>query len=58
LWFPAERLGIDVAASPTFPNDLSQLALALANCLAKAPDLAQSTPPPSKWPRAKTLKCK
>jgi signal peptidase I len=48
LWFPAERFGIDVSAGPVLPNSISQLALALANCLAKAPDLAHSTPPARK----------
>lgn len=46
LWFPTERLGIDLAAAPVLPQKLSQLAPELARCLAAAPDLEHTRPPP------------
>jgi signal peptidase I len=46
LWLPPERLGIDLAAAPTLPAKLAQLAPDLARCLAAAPDLQHTQPPP------------
>jgi hypothetical protein len=46
LWLPPERIGVDLASAPTLPANLSQLAPDLARCLAAAPDLEHTRPPP------------
>ncbi|HEX2877243.1 MAG TPA: signal peptidase I [Polyangiaceae bacterium] len=48
LWFPPERLGIDLAGKPVLPKAIEQLAPALERCLESVPDLAHTTPPPPK----------
>jgi len=46
VWLPTDRLGIDLAAAPVLPASLTQLAPALASCMAAAPDLEHTRPPP------------
>jgi signal peptidase I len=48
LWMPPERAGIDLADAAVLPKSLAQLEPELKRCLAEAPDLQHSTPPPSK----------
>jgi signal peptidase I len=48
LWLPGERAGLDLAGAAVLPASLAQLELELKRCLAEAPDLQHSTPPPSK----------
>jgi signal peptidase I len=48
LWLPPERAGIDLADAAVLPKSLAQLEPELKRCLAEAPDLQHSTPPPSK----------
>jgi signal peptidase I len=45
LWFPPERIGVLTEGAPSLPAELQSLAPALAVCLARAPSLADSTPP-------------
>jgi signal peptidase I len=47
LWFPAPRLGVDLAGLPALPPSVQQLAPELNRCLAGAPNAAQTTPPPA-----------
>ncbi len=46
IWHPPGRAGINLAGAPALPDDLKQLQPALERCLAKAPSLVDSTPPP------------
>lgn len=46
LWLPAERAGWIDPRSPELPEEAQALAPQLARCLAAAPSLAESTPPP------------
>jgi signal peptidase I len=46
VWLPPERIGVDLASEPVLPASLSQLGLQLARCLAAAPDLQHTRPPP------------
>jgi signal peptidase I len=46
IWLPPERVGITSNGAPVLPSSLKQLQPQLDSCLAKAPSLADSTPPP------------
>jgi signal peptidase I len=46
VWFPLERMGIQLHEPPVLPKSLKKLQPQLDSCLAKAPSVADSTPPP------------
>jgi signal peptidase I len=46
IWMPPERAGIRLHDPPVLPRSMKQLQPQLDACLAKAPTLAASTPPP------------
>lgn len=48
LWFPTERVGVDLAGKPVLPRAIEQLRPELERCLETVPDLAHTTPPPPK----------
>jgi signal peptidase I len=46
IWLPPERAGTTLHGVPVLPGSLKQLQPELERCLAKAPSLTESTPPP------------